>query len=79
MKRNQEEDYSEDVDGLPIQRCMIPNASVSDIESSEEVLSGLLEEPPNFILYSSRMYPDIKNVSRHIDEAAISNFAEYQT
>ena len=46
---------------------------------SREVLSGLLEEPPNFILYSSRMYPDIKNVSRHIDEAATTNFAEYQT
>ena len=39
----------------------------------------MLEEPPHFILCSVRMYLDIyKNVSRHIDETAISNFIEYR-
>lgn len=50
------------------------------VEASKEVLSGLLEEPPDFILCSARMYPDIyKNVFRHINESATTNFAEYQT
>ena len=61
------------------QRCLSQVVCFINLGFSREVLSGLLEEPSDFILYSARMYPDIyKNVSRHIDEATTTSFAGYQ-